>query len=81
MSTETEATAPHTGDFTEVVERFAATNDEGYNVTVWVARMPAEFYQIESDGLAHPLTTGSSDTMRDLAISIAEAIASGMLGQ
>jgi hypothetical protein len=48
---------------------------------IYVSRMPAEFYKVESEALLAPLTTGSGSEMARLADSIAQAIVSGMLGQ
>jgi hypothetical protein len=60
------------------VNRYQPTGDDGHEVVVSVARMPAKFWRIECPDLELDLFTGSG--MDELADSIAEAIADGMLG-
>lgn len=60
--------------------RYPPTSEDGHEATVSVARMPARFWRIQSPDLDLDLETGSGTPMRDLADSIASAIADGMLG-
>jgi hypothetical protein len=60
------------------VNRYQPTGDDGHEVVVSVARMPAKFWRIECPDLELDLVTGSG--MHGLADSIAEAIADGRLG-
>ncbi len=62
------------------VNRYQPTGDDGHEVVVSVARMPARFWRIECPDLDLDLRTGSGSRMSKLADSIAEAIADGMLG-
>jgi hypothetical protein len=59
------------------VNRYPPTAEDGHEVVVSVARMPAKFWRIECPDLELDLRTGSS--MHELADSIAEAISDGML--
>ncbi len=59
------------------VSRYQPTGDDGHEVIVSVARMPAKFWRIECPDLELDPVTGSG--MHRLADSIAEAIADGML--
>lgn len=60
------------------VARYPATVEEASEVVVYVQRMPAKFFKIESAALVAPLTTGSVEP--EFVESIAKAIAGGMLG-
>jgi hypothetical protein len=60
--------------------RYPPTSEDGHEAIVSVARMPARFWRIQSPDLELDLETGSGTRMRDLADSIARAIADGMLG-
>jgi hypothetical protein len=50
----------------------------GKDAKIFVMRMPAMFWRITGDGA--DLSTGSGQGMPELALTIAEAIASGLLG-
>ena len=52
--------------------------DLGHDVVVYVHRLPADFYRIESPELSSALTTGSG--CAELAERIAQALADGLLG-
>jgi hypothetical protein len=60
------------------VDRYLPTAEDGHEVVVSVARMPAKFWRIECPDLELDLRTGSG--MHELADSIAGAISDGMLG-
>ena len=60
--------------------RYPPTSEDGHEAIVSVARMPARFWRIQSPDLDLDLETGSGTRMRDLADSIARAVADGMLG-
>jgi hypothetical protein len=62
------------------VHRYQPTSVDGHEVIVSVARMPAEFWRIQSPDLELDLETGSGIRRRDLADSIARAVADGLLG-
>ena len=62
------------------IHRYPPTSDDGYEVVVSVVRTPATFWRVECAGLELDLWTGSGSRMSQLANSIAEAIANGMLG-
>ena len=63
-----------------VVHRYRPTTEEGREVIVSVARMPARFWRIQCPDLELDLATGSASGMPELADAIADAIADGMLG-
>lgn len=76
------------GQYHQIAELSCGDGD-GQNVTIYESRLPARFFKVEAHARpdyayankpAFALTTGSGEEMGRLTLSIAKAIAEGMLG-